>query len=146
MSISKGSPCPSCLSNNTKESMELDTFLFGVENPVTLEVEVPVISCKSCGLTYSDERASEARHIAACEHQGLLTHIQIREIRENIYNMSQEKFAESFGFPKELINRWENRYEFISLHIDNYLRLLQADKSFGRRVVVMRWAIEENRK
>jgi C4-type Zn-finger protein len=68
MSISKGSPCPSCLSNNTKESMELETFPVGVENPVILEVKVPVISCGTCGFSYSDERALEARDIAACKH------------------------------------------------------------------------------
>lgn len=62
MSSNGGQHCPSCDSVLLKQAMETDRFLYGAgPNPVTLEAEVEVFTCTSCGEKWTGEQGEAAR-------------------------------------------------------------------------------------
>jgi len=61
--------CPVCESFEVDRSILTDKFKYGAsENAVTLEADVVMFTCKSCGLVYSGEDAEEARMEAVERH------------------------------------------------------------------------------
>jgi DNA-binding transcriptional regulator YiaG len=111
--------------------MELETFPYG-QDGVGLSVTVPVMTCGSCGFSYSDARAEKLRHAAVCAHEGLLNPAEIKSIRDGL-GMSRELFSEAFGIPRASMERWENGKLIQNTSLDTLLRAL-ADKSTATRL------------
>jgi putative zinc finger/helix-turn-helix YgiT family protein len=118
--------CSCCESENVQVSFETELFNYKTENGevVPLSVHVPVWTCPSCGEQYTDERAEDIRHEAVCRHLGRLTPSEIKELRE-IYNLSQNQWAEISGIGIASVKRWETGSLIQGAAMDRYLRLLR---------------------
>ena len=114
--------CPACAGSTSdiivREKVPVDEF------GAFFEVEVPVVTCAACGFQFTDQRAEELRHEAACRHEGLLTPSEIREIRRAV-NMTRVEFDAAFGIPPASMERWENGRLLQNRSMDSLLRALQ---------------------
>ena len=126
--------CPVCGKHDVTEQWQVQVVPFGIENPVELQVNVPVLTCQSCGFSFTDDRAAALRHDEACRYQGLTTPGEIKRVREDVYRMSRRDFEKSFGISEASLERWENRKLFPSRQASIYLRLL-SDPEIGRRAM-----------
>lgn len=124
--------CPKCHEETLREVFEKETFPFGDDHH-QIEVMVPVISCSSCGFSYTDQRSEQIRHAAICQHLGILSPERIKYIREELYGLSRRAFDEAFGLSSASIERWENGKLFQNIAADTLLRTLE-DTAVGRRV------------
>jgi len=131
---SKRTRCPACGGKRLEERIEQQFFPFGIEEPVDIMAEVPVVRCLDCAYHFTDSRAEMIRHDAACRYQKLLTPTEIQKIRKDVYGMSRKDFADAFGFGEASLERWENRKLFQNRQADNFLRLL-ADRRQGERLI-----------
>lgn len=113
--------CPSC-AGATVESLVLERVPMDDIGTV-FEVEVPIIGCGACGLSFTDERAERLRHEAACRFEGLLTSKEVQEIRLSL-DMSRAEFGEAFGIPSASMERWENGRLLQNRSMDTLLRAL----------------------
>ena len=126
--------CPVCGKQEATEAWQQESVPFGSENPVELQVQVPVMTCRNCGFSFTDDRAAAIRHDEVCRYQGLITPGEIKRIREDIYGMSRRDFEKVFGTSEASLERWENRKLFPSRQASTLLRLL-VDRSIGQRVI-----------
>ncbi|WP_133021508.1 hypothetical protein [Sphingomonas sp. PP-CE-1A-559] len=117
------SSCIMCGGDSFTESVESESFPFGADEDI-ITVNVPVNTCVECDFSFTDFRAEEIRHDAACEHQNLLTPDRIREIRA-VYGMNRRDFAAAFRIGHASLERWENRKLFISGQSSFYLLALE---------------------
>ena len=89
-----------------------------------MEIEVPVLVCRTCGETVVDrqilEDPIELVFVQYRERKGLLTPGQIKDIRAR-YSLSQKAFAGLLGMSEATINRYEQGGLQDEAH-DNMLR------------------------
>ena len=117
--------CPLCGADEVTTSWRRHVFEYGSgESAVELAVNVPVRSCASCELEFLDEPAERLKHDAVCEHLGVLSPAEIRQIRED-HGMSRVSFAQVTGLGEASLNRWENGLNIQTHANDRYLRLLK---------------------
>ncbi len=126
--------CPVCGKHDVTEQWQIQAVPFGTDNPVELQVKLPVLTCQSCGFAFTDDRAASLRHDEACRYQGLITPDEVRRTREDVYQMSRREFEKCFGVSEASLERWENRKLFPSRQASIYLRLL-SDPEIGRRAM-----------
>lgn len=116
--------CPQCGEGSVTTQLIHDSFEYGTgESSVTLQVDLPVRKCLSCGLQYIDHEGEQIRHEAVCRHLGLLSPAEISRIRE-VYGMSRAAFSDLTGLGEATLSRWENGGVIQNLANDRYLRLL----------------------
>lgn len=63
--------CANCGNAEISEALETDNFQYGVTgkpDTVMLSVDVPIITCNSCKLQYTDQRAEKLRDGAVRKH------------------------------------------------------------------------------
>lgn len=53
--------CPNCGSDKVTEIVETSTFNYGVDESVAIQVTQPVVTCGTCGESFTDYRGEEAR-------------------------------------------------------------------------------------
>jgi DNA-binding transcriptional regulator YiaG len=122
--------CPNCLSHHISQTEEIESFQYGVgEALVNLNAGIPVNHCRDCGMTFTDEVASEIRHEAVCRHLGVMTPREVRSIRANL---SQEEFADLTKLGKASIARWESGTKIQNMANDYYLYLLSFRDNVDR--------------
>lgn len=113
--------CPLCDGGVTTERKPLK-FDYGADDTmVELAVDVPVHRCNVCDFEYLDDEAEHLKHDAVCQHLGVLSPTEIRQIREG---MSRAQFARLTGIGEASLNRWENGLSIQTHAYDRYLRLL----------------------
>ncbi len=115
--------CPDC--DETLEcTWKKTSFTFGAEeDPQTVHVELPIHTCVKCGFQTLNENAERLKHIALCQHLGVLTPEEIRDIRD-LRGLSRSEFSDLTGIGKASLGRWERGTSVQSLAYDRYLRLL----------------------
>lgn len=94
-----------------------------VSDAESFSVEVPVVTCRSCEYSYTDDRAEKLRHEAYLRHRGLLTPSEIKQIRQNL-SMSRPDFESAYGIPTASMERWENGRLAQNRSTDTLLRAL----------------------
>ena len=136
--------CPLCGEEGSiSTTWMLHTFDYGSdETRVELHVRVPVHRCGMCEFEYLDEVAEQLKHNAVCEHLGVLTPDQIREIRED-HEMTRATFAHVTGLGEASLNRWENGLSIQTYANDRYLRLLKLPQNIRRLQGLMASRISE---
>lgn len=116
--------CPQCSACAVVTSWHHDVFTYGSgKSAARISVEIPVRHCQSCEFEFLDEKAESLRHEAVCRHLGVLSPMEVRDIRSK-YGMSRAKFAQATGLGEATLNRWENGVLVQNLANDRYLRLL----------------------
>ncbi len=127
------SACPLCGSNEDIATMwNIHEFDYGAsEYSVELKARIPARRCDSCDFEYLDEEAERLKHIAVCDHLGVLPPDEIRRIREN-HGMTRAAFAHLTGLGEASLNRWENGLSIQSHANDRYLRLLASPETIAR--------------
>lgn len=115
--------CPNCGSEKTASTLEQESFNYGsgVEH-ASLTVVVPVIQCSSCGFSFTDHRAEDAKHEVVCRHLQVLSPREIRAIRTS-YDLGQSEFADLAGIGRASLARWEGG-QLIQNHSSNNLLFL----------------------
>lgn len=62
--------CPNCGSSLVDERDEVDSFAYGVGEPVaTITVTIPVMHCRECKEAWTDYRAEEIRDSATLPYR-----------------------------------------------------------------------------
>ncbi len=116
--------CPICGDEGIVTVWHHHTFEYGTgEAAASLQARVPVRRCDPCDLEYLDEEAERLKHMAICEHLGVLAPEDIRKIRQGS-GMTRAAFADASGLGEASLNRWENGLSIQSHSNDRYLRLL----------------------
>jgi DNA-binding transcriptional regulator YiaG len=124
--------CPNCDSLDVKTIIQTDRFDYGVgQDATTLEVEVPLRTCASCGFEYTDSEAEDIRHEAVCRHLGLLTPSEIEAIRSR-FGPTRAEFASKSRIGEASLARWEAGHIFQNAANDNYIYLLAFSESWER--------------
>jgi putative zinc finger/helix-turn-helix YgiT family protein len=88
---------------------------------VPLIAEVPVMSCSTCGETYTAPGAEEAQHAAVCRYLNRLTPGEIKALRKR-NGWSQQELAEATGIGIASIKRWESGVVIQNASLDATLR------------------------
>ncbi|MHC6155300.1 type II TA system antitoxin MqsA family protein [Bradyrhizobium elkanii] len=117
--------CIFCGASTATENSQRELFNYKNDDGqlIELSVEIPVISCSSCGESYSDDRAEDIRHDAVCRFLGRLTPSSLKAIRES-YGYSQAQWSELTGIGIASIKRWESGAMIQGLAFDRYIRML----------------------
>ena len=116
--------CPICGEENIITVWHPHTFKYGTGKcAANLFACVPVRQCNPCDFEYLDEEAERLKHIAVCNHLGVLTPEDIRKIRKN-NGMTRAAFADVTGLGEASLNRWEKGLSIQNHSNDRYLRLL----------------------
>ena len=124
--------CPMCGGEDIRTTMTCQEFDFGSGNSsARSQARVPARLCASCGFEYLDDEAERLKHMAVCDHLGVLAPNQIRKIREDL-GMTRTAFAEATGLGEASLNRWENGLSVQSHANDSYLRLLARPGTMTR--------------
>src|ERR1043166_7694156 len=85
--------CPSCDSERITTAIVNDEFLYGEEpGAVSIPVTIPVHTCASCGVQFTDYVAEELRQEAVCRYLGVLTPAEITALRRK-HGLSRAEFA-----------------------------------------------------
>lgn len=124
--------CPRCGSKSVITIDTDDSFNYGPEeSTVELHATVPVNECSACGFTYLDQRAEAIRHAAVCQHLGLLTPKEVKQIRQS-RGFARGRFSQLSGIGEASLARWERGASFQSKSNDRLLRLLRFDDNIRR--------------
>ena len=124
--------CPSCGSSSLSSSQEVEEFQYGdIAEEVMLSALITVYSCGECGLSFTAEDASEARHNAVCRHLGVLAPGEIHAIREQ-YELTQAEFSDLSKIGKASLSRWEGGMLIQNQANDNLLYLLTFKDNYNR--------------
>ena len=124
--------CPMCGGEEITTAWNIQVFEYGTgEASVGLEVRVPVRRCGTCEFEYLDEEAERLKHIAICDHLGVLPPDEIRRARED-HGMSRAAFSHVSGLGEASLNRWENGLSIQNQANDRYLRLLARPEIMSR--------------
>ncbi len=124
--------CPACGSKDVLSTVHVDEFQYGEkESAATLSASILVHHCESCGLSFTTEESSEARHDAVCRHLGVLTPSEVRAVREH-YGLSQADFSELSKIGKASLARWESGLLVQNQANDNLLYLLTFEENVAR--------------
>ncbi|PYQ90788.1 MAG: hypothetical protein DMG02_08465 [Acidobacteria bacterium] len=128
----KNPRCANCGSSNVSTLIETDRFTHGVgSSAAELSVEVPVRTCADCGTQFTDEDAERLRHDAVCQHLGLLTPSEIRNIRIR-YGFNRPVFAALTKLGEATLARWESGATLQNAAYDQYLRLLRYPENLSK--------------
>jgi len=122
--------CPSCGEGILKPKTLHECFNHeedGRTMPVVVQ-NVPVEICTRCGEKFHGPEAARLHHQAICKTFGFLTPEQIRSVRED-NGLTQEEFARLTGIGQATISRWERGRLVQNRAMDNYLRLLKANRA-----------------
>lgn len=121
-------PCLFCNMHSARETLQTEQFNYKTETGDVIELSavVPVISCDSCGESYTDDRAADIRHDAVCRYLGRLTPKNLKEVRES-YGCTQAEWSELTGIGTASIKRWESGALIQGLAYDRFIRIL-SDK------------------
>jgi len=124
--------CPDCGSSNIKTNQKDYIFTYGSgENKVELVANVPVRSCSDCGFSFLDSAAEDICHKAVCQHLGVMTPSQIKDLR-NLYGLTQAQFSEITKLGEATLSRWERGIVIQNQAYDNYLYLLGFNENLER--------------
>jgi DNA-binding transcriptional regulator YiaG len=124
--------CPNCDSSDVKTTLETDRFDYGIgQDATTLEAEIPLRTCASCGFEYTDSEAEDIRHEVVCRHLGLLTPSEIEAIR-NHFGPTRAEFASRSRIGEASLARWEAGQIFQNAANDNYIYLLAFMENWQR--------------
>ncbi len=122
--------CPDCGSSNIKTCQKDYIFPYGSGgNKVELVANVPVRTCSDCGFSFLDSAAEDICHKAVCQHLGVMTPSQIKDLR-NLYGLTQAQFSEITKLGEATLSRWERGILIQNQAYDNYLYLLGFRKNF----------------
>ncbi|MDE0307373.1 MAG: helix-turn-helix domain-containing protein [Albidovulum sp.] len=137
--------CPVCGGEGIKTTWSIHEFDYGNGEPsVELQARVPVRQCGACEFEYLDEEAERLKHIAVCDHFGVLPPDEIRRIRED-HGMTRAAFAHASGLGEASLNRWENGLSIQTHANDRYLRLLAHPEIMSRLQKFTAARLPENR-
>lgn len=126
-------PCEACGEKAVSQHEVEQTFDYGDgDDAAVLRAVVPVYSCSACGLEYTDDEAEDIRHRAVCQHLGVLTPNDIRDLRQKTHGLSREDFSAITGISTASLARWETGALIQSPAYDRYLRLLHDPQVFAR--------------
>ena len=101
--------CPMCSEEGITTTWNIHGFDYGTgESSVELQVRVPMRRCGTCEFEYLDDEAERLKHIAVCDHLGVLPPDEIRGIRED-HGMTRAAFAHVTGLGEASLNRWGKR-------------------------------------
>lgn len=134
ISATQSSPvaCPSCGSHDLTSSDVIEQFQYGNGTDVkTLSAGITVRQCHSCGLSFTTEDASEAKHDAICRHLGVFTPKEVRMVRER-HDLSQADFAILTKIGTASLSRWEGGLVIQNQANDYYLYLLTFKDNIDR--------------
>lgn len=125
--------CPDCGSTKLYSKEEKVQFPYGPDGPdqVILSAIVPVQHCRDCGFASTGTEAEQRRHVAVCQHLGLLSPDEIVKIRNEL-NMTQEELAEVAGFGRASLIRWENGQLYQNKANDQLIYLLKFQENLKR--------------
>ncbi len=125
--------CPDCGSTKLHSKDEKVQFPYGPDGPdqVILSAVVPVQLCRDCGFASTGTEAEQRRHVAVCQHLGLLCPDEIVKIRNEL-NMTQEELTEVAGFGRASLIRWENGQLFQNKANDQLIYLLKFQENLKR--------------
>ena len=127
-----GPSCPVCGEEGVTTTWEIHAFDYGTEGSlVGLKKRVPVRRCGTCEFEYLDEEAERLKHVAICDHLGVLPPDEIRGIRDH-YGMTRAEFAHVTGLGEASLNRWENGLLIQTHANDRYIRLLASPEIMSR--------------
>lgn len=101
-------------------------------NEVELIAQIPVLSCASCGETYTADGAEEAQHSAVCRYLGRLSPEEIKDLRRR-NRLTQQKLAELTGIGIASIKRWENGLVIQNASLDARLRSVDQRRDEAAR-------------
>lgn len=125
--------CISCgsLEIKTKTKTISVPYRANATETVSLNVEIPVRKCESCGFEFADHEADDARHVAVCRYLGVLTPSEIVSLRKK-YGMTRAQFAHTTRIGEASLARWETGEIIQTPANDKYLRLLQFPDNLER--------------
>jgi putative zinc finger/helix-turn-helix YgiT family protein len=124
--------CPLCESHNIRTQHEREQFAYGTKDfEALLTAYIPIHKCEACEYEFVGEKADTARHESICQHLGLLTPSEIKEIRVRTSG-SQKTFADFTGIGEASIQRWEQGQILQSKSNDLLLRLLRFEENVIR--------------
>lgn len=119
--------CGFCGGSRVNTRFENDEFLYGEGvDAVVLSATIPVHQCEACGAQFTGDAAEDIRHEAVCNHLGVLTPSEIRQLRER-HHLSRGDFAKLTRIGEATIARWERGALIQNAGYDQLLRLLQLD-------------------
>ena len=124
--------CEMCGTPGLKTELIRNPFIYGVgSDAVELSADIPVHTCASCTVSFTNQAAEVIEHDVVCRHLGVLTPDEIRALRAR-YSMSRAAFARLTGFGEATVARWERREVIQNASSDRYLRLLSDATTFRR--------------
>ena len=126
--------CPNCGRDNVQRVQQNYPFPYGIgENSIVLTALILVTKCRSCGEMFLDSIAQDLCHEAVCKHLGVMTPMQIQNLREK-YSHTPEVFAELIGVTKDKLLLWERGIQIQNKAYDNLLHLLEFEDNFKRLI------------
>ncbi len=114
--------CAMCGSANMQQKYEYRYFQYGTgERATKLEAYIPLERCQDCGAEFCNPLCMMKCHEAVCRYLGVLTPLEIRQIRES-HELTQGGFADSLGIDPELMKNLERGWRIQSYSVDKVLR------------------------
>lgn len=124
--------CPNCGSSRVDTHRQTDLFAYGAGDAVVeLSAIIPFRECAECGFEFTDAEAEDARHEAICRHLGVMTPMEVAEVRRQ-YEMTRAAFAERSRIGEASLARWETGQLIQNAANDNYLYLLSFQQNMDR--------------
>ena len=130
--LDEGMTCAACGSGNLSSRPEMDEFEYGASGTaVSLSAKVVVFACGDCDFEFTGPSAEVARHDAECQHLGIMTPAEIRDLRGR-YALSRQAFASITRLGAASIARWETGSIFQNRAYDSLLYLLCFEDNLRR--------------
>jgi putative zinc finger/helix-turn-helix YgiT family protein len=124
--------CVNCQGKNLIVKSEEQRFLYGTErNQVELRAVVPVHECLSCGFSFTDGEAEDARQDAICRYLRVMTPREITALRHK-YDMTRAEFGEISRIGTASLARWESGVLVQNAANDQLLYLLRFPENVSR--------------
>jgi putative zinc finger/helix-turn-helix YgiT family protein len=117
--------CPACGLMSVQTLVRTVQFPYGTgESTVTLEAEVPVSTCASCGFEFTDDEAERIKHEVVCRNLGVMTPTEILALR-NQHGLSRAEFADLTKIGDASLARWERGSLVQNAANDQFMYLLK---------------------
>ena len=124
--------CPQCGGGQITTSIETEKFNYGRgSDAFEIQVQLPVRNCKNCEFQFLDDVSEEIRHEAVCRHLGVLTPVEVSEIRKK-YNLNRQQFSKLTKIGEASLARWEAGSLIQSQAYDQFLYLLTFEENLDR--------------
>ena len=124
--------CGECGSKKINTILQSYKFPYGVgDDAIELSCEIPIRKCTDCGFSFMDGEAEDLCHAAICEHLGVMSPEQIKELRV-LYKLTQTQFCEITKLGEATLSRWERGIVIQNSAYDNYLYLLGFRENLDR--------------